>query len=105
MTTYEQTQRRQTIRVLAGAAFASTLFLLAPLRVSYGESKYCASQRRHEPTARHQADYVGTLHTESDTGLYILPSGRIYGYAQEEDARIYRTQHAARICPAYPNNR
>lgn len=103
--TYAETQRRQTIRCIAGAALASTLFLLAPLRVSYGESKYCASQRRHEPTRTMQADYIGTLHTESDTGLYLLPSGHIYGYAQEEDARIYRTQHAARICPAYPNGK
>lgn len=105
MTTYEQTQRRQAIRVLAGAAFASTLFLLAPLRVSYGESRYCQSQRRTDPAPILNADYIGTLHTESDTGLYLLPSGRIYGYAQEEDARIYRTQHAARICPAYPNGK
>jgi hypothetical protein len=95
--TYEhaQTQRRQTIRVLAGAAFAATLLALAPLRISYGERQFCKANRLNPPTAfLRDSEYLPT----TPYGTWYGPTGARYGYALQEDSPIYPTTQTAERC-------
>jgi len=95
MTTKAQTQRRQTIRVLAGCALVAVLFLLAPLRVSYGERQFCKANRLNPPTAFLQAsEYLPT----TPYGTWYGPTGARYGYATAEDSPIYPTLNTAERC-------
>lgn len=95
MTTYEQTQRRQAIRVLAGAAFAATLLALAPLRVSYGERRYCQTQAL-TPSASflRASEYLPTM----PYGTWYGPTGARYGYATHEHTAIYPNPQTAERC-------
>jgi len=95
MTTKAQTQRRQTIRVLAGAAFAATLLALAPLRVSYGERQFCQTQALH-PSASflRDSEYLPA----TPYGTWYGPTGARYGYATAEDSPIYPTLNTAERC-------
>lgn len=99
MTTYEQTQRRQAIRVLAGAAFAATLLALAPLRVSYGERQFCKANTLRPSAAFLQAsEYLPAAHPVSPYGTWYGPTGARYGYATAEDSPIYPTTTTLERC-------
>ena len=95
MTTYEQTQRRQTIRVLAGAAFAAILLALAPLRVSYGERQFCkANELRPSASFLQASEYLPL----PSYGIWYGPTGTRYGYSTHEHTPIYPTIQTAERC-------
>jgi len=93
--TYAQIQRRQTIRCIAGCAFAATLLALAPLRVSYGERQFCQTQALHPSASFLRAsEYLPT----KPYGTWYGPTGARYGYALQEDSPIYPTTQTAERC-------
>ena len=95
MSTYAQAQRRQTIKVLAGAAFAATLLALAPLRVSYGEREFCKASTLNPPASFLQAsEYLPT----SPYGTWYGPTGARYGFSTSESSPIFPTIQTAERC-------
>lgn len=93
--TYAEAQRRQTLRCIAGAAFVAILMLLAPLRVSYGEHRYCQDQEIHRtPAFPRDSNYAGP----GPFPAWYGPTGERYGFSIQEDSPIYPTLNTAERC-------